>query len=62
VEFVLLAICRSWEAQWGVFLSMAARRAKRIMAAVEVVVVVGCFAASTAHLHPDFDQNIPNPL
>jgi hypothetical protein len=31
------------------------------MVAVEVVVVVGCFAASTAHLHLDFDQNIPNP-
>jgi hypothetical protein len=40
---------------------MAAERAERIIVAVEMVVVVGCFEASTAHLHMDFDQNIPNP-
>jgi hypothetical protein len=32
-----------------------------MMLVVEVVVVVGCFAASAAPLHLDFDQNIPNP-
>jgi hypothetical protein len=31
------------------------------MVAVEVVLVVGCFAASTAHLNQDLDQNVPSP-
>jgi hypothetical protein len=31
------------------------------MVVVEVVVVVGCFAASTDHLHLDLNPNIPNP-
>jgi hypothetical protein len=46
----------------GWCLLMAARRAERIMVKIEVVVVVGCSAASTAHFHLGFDQNIPNPL
>jgi hypothetical protein len=45
----------------GLFLLMAAGRAEEVMLADEVVVVVGCFAASTAHLHLDFDLNKPNP-
>jgi hypothetical protein len=45
----------------GWFLLTVARRAEKIMVAVEVVVVVGCFAASTACLHLGFDQNMPNP-
>jgi hypothetical protein len=44
----------------GWTLLMAARRAEWIMVRMEVVVVVGCFAASTAHFHIGFDQNIPN--
>jgi hypothetical protein len=45
----------------GSFVLMAAERAEEMMLAVEVVVVVGCFAVSAAPLHYGFDQNIPNP-
>ncbi len=41
---------------------MAAGRAETIMVMVEVVVVVGCSAASTAHFHLGFGQNIPSLL
>ncbi len=43
------------------FLLKLAGRAEEMMLAVEVMVVVGCFAASAAPLHLGFDQNIPNP-
>jgi hypothetical protein len=45
----------------GMFLLKLAGRAEEMMLAVEVMVVVGCFAASAAPLHLGFDQNIPNP-
>jgi hypothetical protein len=46
----------------GSFLLTVVGRAEEMMLAVEVVVVVGCFAASAAPLHLGFNQNIPNPL
>ncbi len=54
--FVVVGRCNG-----GWFLLTGARRAERIMVPVEVVVIVGCFAASTAHLHLEYDQIIPNP-
>ncbi len=45
----------------GSFLLATAGGAEEMMLAGDVVVVVGCFAASAAPLHLGFDQNIPNP-
>jgi hypothetical protein len=44
----------------GQFLPAAAGRTKAVMV-MKVVVVVGCFAASTAPFLQEFQQNIPGP-
>jgi hypothetical protein len=44
----------------GQFLPVAAGRIKAVMV-MKVVVVVGCFAASTAPFLLKFRQNIPSP-
>jgi hypothetical protein len=46
----------------GQFLPAAAGRTKAVMVVTKVVVVVGCFAASTASFLLKFRQNIPGPL
>ncbi len=46
----------------GQFLLAAAGRTKAVMVMMKVVVVVGCFAASTARFLLKFGQNIPDPL
>jgi hypothetical protein len=45
----------------GLFLLTAAGGTEETMLAGEVVVAVGCFAASAAPLHLGFDQDILNP-
>ena len=40
---------------------VAAGRAEMVMVMVKVVVVVGCFAASTACFLLRFGQNVPGP-
>jgi hypothetical protein len=45
----------------GQFLLAAAGRAKAVMVVTKVVVVVGCFAASTALFLLKFRINIPGP-
>jgi hypothetical protein len=45
----------------GQFLPAAAGRTEAVMLVTKVVVVVGCFAASTAPFLLKFQQNIPGP-
>jgi hypothetical protein len=45
----------------GQFLPAAAGRTKMVMVVTKVVVVVGCFAASTAPFLLKVQQNIPGP-
>jgi hypothetical protein len=44
------------------FLLAVAGRTEAVMVTMKVVVVVGCFAASTACFLLKFGQNIPDPL
>ncbi len=46
----------------GQLLPAVAGRTKAVMVTMKVVVVVGCFAASTACFLLKFRQNIPDPL
>jgi hypothetical protein len=55
--FVVVGVCDG-----GSFLSTVAGRAEMIIVMVEVVVVVGCSAASTACFHLEIGQNMPRPL
>jgi hypothetical protein len=45
----------------GQFFSAAAGRTKEVVMVTKVVVVMGCFAASTALFLLKFQQNIPGP-
>jgi hypothetical protein len=55
--FVIVGGCNE-----GQFLLAAAGRSEVLMVTMKVVVVVGCFAASTACFLLKFGQNIPDPL
>jgi hypothetical protein len=54
--FVVVGGCNE-----GQFLLAAAGRTEAVMVTMKVVVVVGCFAASTACFLLKFGQNIPDP-